>query len=584
MTAVADDIQLDEAAFRGHVVRPGTPEYDVHRKIWNGSFDKHPAVIVRCAGVSDVIAAVKFGRASGLPVAVRSGGHSFPGLSVADDALMIDLSPMKGVRVDPEQRTARVQAGVLLGELDRETQAFGLAVPSGIVTHTGVAGLTLGGGIGWIMRKHGLSVDQLVSMDLVTADGEFVKASADENADLFWGLRGGGGNFGIVTEFEFRCVPLGTQVLAGPIFWPMEQSGEVLRFYRDWVADAPDELMTIVVHRKAPPLPVRPGRAARQAGRDGRPAAGSATWRRGRSSSSRCASSARRSRTSACRSRTWRTRRCSTRASCHGRWYYFKSCDVAELNDEIIDITVERSLQIESPLTSFPIWQMGGAVSRVGDDDTAFNGRTAAFTYNIGACTETGEGFDEEREWVRSFWSALEPWHQGVYVNFLGDEGADRVRQAYGPEKYDRLRALEAEVRPGQLLPDQPEHLAELSEGPRGRGPSLDARYGETRRTLSETRVTVSNRIELAPALSEPISSFAGHAFSRWYRATGVPVASYITSDALFRAADQSFIASSCHAANSRSLVIPRLRVTVGGGRLPGTASLRPSDSMKSMS
>ena len=214
---------------------------------------------------------MKFGRASGLPVAVRSGGHSFPGLSVADDALMIDLSPMKGVRVDPEKRTARVQAGVLLGELDRETQAFGLAVPSGIVTHTGVAGLTLGGGIGWIMRKHGLSIDQLVSVDLVTADGEFVKASADENADLFWGLRGGGGNFGIVTEFEFRCVPLGPQVLAGPVIWPMEQSGEVLRFYRDWVAEAPDELMTIVVHRKAPPLPIIPAERAREAGRDGDP-------------------------------------------------------------------------------------------------------------------------------------------------------------------------------------------------------------------------------------------------------------------------------------------------------------------------
>ena len=213
MTAVGDAIQIDEAAFRGPVLRPGAPDYDVHRKIWNGSFDKYPAVIARCAGVSDVIAAVKLGQESGLPVAVRSGGHSFPGLSVADDALMIDLSPMKGVRVDPEKRTARVQAGVLLGELDKETQAFGLAVPSGIVTHTGVAGLTLGGGIGWIMRKHGLSVDQLVSVDLVTAEGEFVKASADENADLFWGVRGGGGNFGIVTEFEFRCVPLGT---AGP--------------------------------------------------------------------------------------------------------------------------------------------------------------------------------------------------------------------------------------------------------------------------------------------------------------------------------------------------------------------------------
>jgi FAD/FMN-containing dehydrogenase len=246
MTVSVERSQLDEAAFRGSIIGPADPDYDLQRRIWNGSFDKRPAVILRCAGVADVIAAVKLGRATGLPVTVRSGGHSFPGLSVADDALMIDLSPMKGVRVDPERRTARVQAGVLLGELDKETQAFGLAVPSGIVTHTGVAGLTLGGGIGWIMRKHGLSIDQLVSVDLVTADGEFVKASADENAELFWGVRGGGGNFGIVTEFEFRCVPLGTQVLAGPIIWPMHQSGDVLRFYRDWIADAPDELMTIV--------------------------------------------------------------------------------------------------------------------------------------------------------------------------------------------------------------------------------------------------------------------------------------------------------------------------------------------------
>src|SRR6476469_4894800 len=235
MAAVADEIQIDEAPFRGSVVRPGTPDYDVHRKIWNGSFDKHPGLIIRCAGVADVFNAVKFGRESGLPVAIRSGGHSFPGLSVADDALMIDLQPMQGVRVDPDKGTARVQAGVLLGELDRETQQFGLAVPSGIVTHTGVSGLTLGGGIGWIMRKHGLTIDQLISVDLVTADGELVHASKEENADLFWGVRGGGGNFGIVTEFEFRAVPLGPTVLAGPVFWPMEEAPRVLRFYRDWI-------------------------------------------------------------------------------------------------------------------------------------------------------------------------------------------------------------------------------------------------------------------------------------------------------------------------------------------------------------
>ena len=451
MTVLAGELQIDEAGFRGDVIGPADDGYDVHRAIWNGSFDRNPAVIVRCAGVSDVIAAVKVGRETGLPVAVRSGGHSFPGLSVADDALMIDLSPMKGVRVDPEARTARVQAGVLLGELDRETQAFGLAVPSGIVTHTGVAGLTLGGGVGWIMRKYGLSVDQLVSVDLVTADGEFVHASEDENADLFWGLRGGGGNFGIVTEFEFRCVPLGTQVLAGPIIWPMTRSGEVLRFYRDWVADAPDELMTIVIHRKAPPLPIIPEEL------HGQPVvmvvpcwvgdveAGEAFLKPLREFGPPVAD--------VCVQKPYLAHQSMLDPSfVPGRWYYFKSCDIAELTDEIIDVTVERSLQISSPLTSFPIWQMGGAVSRVGDDATAFNGRTAGFTYNIGASTATSEGFDEEREWVRSFWSALEPWHQGVYVNFLGDEGAERVRQSYGAEKYERLRALKQKYDPDNFF------------------------------------------------------------------------------------------------------------------------------------
>ena len=199
-----------------------------------------------------------FARRTGLPVAVRGGGHSFPGHSVCDDGIVVDLGPMKGIDVDPEARTARAEAGVLLGELDRETQAFGLAVPAGIVTHTGLAGLTLGGGIGWLQRKYGLTIDQLLSVDLITAEGELVKASENENADLFWGVRGGGGNFGVVTEFEFRLNPLGPKVVAGPVFWPIEESPDVLRFYRDWIAEAPDELMTIVIHRKAPPLPFVP--------------------------------------------------------------------------------------------------------------------------------------------------------------------------------------------------------------------------------------------------------------------------------------------------------------------------------------
>jgi FAD/FMN-containing dehydrogenase len=449
--AVAEDLQLDEAAFRGSVLRPDDPDYDVFRRIWNGSIDKHPALIIRCAGVSDVINAVKHGRQSGLPVAVRSGGHSFPGLSVADDALMIDLSPMKGVRVDPDKRTARVQAGVLLGELDRETQAFGLAVPSGIVTHTGVAGLTLGGGIGWIQRKYGLSIDKLRSVDVVTADGEFVTASHDENEDLFWGVRGGGGNFGIVTEFEFECVPLGTQLLAGPIMWPMEKSGEVLRFYRDWVADAPDELMTIVLHRKAPPMPWVPEELH---GKlvviiapcwAGDPEEGEKFVKPLREFSSPVAD--------VCTVKPFLVHQSMFDPSfVPGRWYYFKSCDVAELTDEIIDITQERSLQIKSPLTSYPIWQMGGAISKVGDGDTAFGGRASAFTYNIGCSTETSEGFEEERQWVRDYWTALEPWHQWVYVNFLDNEGEERIRTAYGPDKYDKLKALKRKYDPDNFF------------------------------------------------------------------------------------------------------------------------------------
>src|SRR3954470_9326593 len=259
-SATLDETALSElaASFRGELVRPADAAFDEHRAIWNASIAKSPALIARCTGADDVIAAVKLARDTGLIAAVRGGGHSFPGQSLCDGGVVIDLGPMNDIRVDPEARTASAQAGVLLGELDRVTQAFGMAVPAGIVTHTGLAGLTLGGGIGWLMRKHGLTIDQLLGVELVTAGGELVKANATENADLFWGVRGGGGNFGIVTEFEFRLNPVGPTVLAGPVFWAMEDSPQVLRFYRDWIAEAPDELMTLVVHRKAPPLPFVP--------------------------------------------------------------------------------------------------------------------------------------------------------------------------------------------------------------------------------------------------------------------------------------------------------------------------------------
>ncbi len=440
-----------EGAFRGQLVRPGDTAYDEHRKIWNGSVDRRPALIARCAGVADVIAAVRLARRTDLRVAVRSGGHSFPGLSVCDGGIVVDLGLMKGIRVDPQASTARVQAGALWGELDRETQAFGLATTGGIVTHTGVAGLTLGGGIGWLQRKHGLTIDQLLGVDLITAEGELVKASPTENPDLFWGLRGGGGNFGIVTEFEFRLNPVGPIVLAGPIFWPIEESPNVLRFYRDWIADAPDELMTIVLHRKAPPLDFVPSElhgklvVAVACCWAGPVDEGMEVVRPLKAFGSPVLD--------LCEPKPYLTHQAMFDPSFpHGRWYYMRTCDVAELTNDIIDITVEHSMQIRSPLTTFPIWQMGGAVARVDEDHTAFNGRGAGHTFNITAVSETAEGFDEEREWSRNFWSALKPHHTSVYVNFLMDEGEERVREAYGPEKHDRLRTLKRRYDPDNFF------------------------------------------------------------------------------------------------------------------------------------
>jgi FAD/FMN-containing dehydrogenase len=451
-TAQLDPAALNEltAAFRGELVQPGDSGYDAHRKVWNGSIDRHPALIARCAGDDDVAAAIRFARQTELPLAVRGGGHSFPGLSVCDGGVVVDMSNLTGVSVDPQARTATAQAGVLLGQLDTATQAHGLAVPAGIVTHTGLAGLTLGGGIGWLMRKFGLTIDQLLSMRVVTANGEVVRASEDENADLFWGLRGGGGNFGVVTEFEFRLNPLGP-VLAGPIFWLMEDSPKVLRFYRDWIAEAPDELMTIVIHRKAPPLDFVPEElhgklvVAIVCCYAGDMDEGERVIKPLREFGSPVLD--------LCGPKAYLEHQAMFDPSFpHGRWYYMRACDVAELTDEVIDITVDHAMRIRSPLTTFPIWQMGGAVGRVADDATAFTSRGAGHTFNLTSMTEGPEGFEEERQWTRDFSSALAPHQMGVYVNFLMEEGEERIREAYGAAKYDRLKALKRKYDPENLF------------------------------------------------------------------------------------------------------------------------------------
>jgi FAD binding domain/Berberine and berberine like len=440
-----------EGSLGGQLIRPADGAYDDQRKIWNGSIDRQPALIARCAGVADVIATVRFSREQGLLVAIRSGGHSYPGLSVCDAGMVIDLGQMKGVRVDPEARTARAQAGVLLGELDREAQAFGLAVPAGIVTHTGLAGLTLGGGIGWLERKYGLTIDQLLSVDLVTAEGEFVKASETENADLFWGVRGGGGNFGIVTEFEFRLNPVGPTVLAGPILWAVEDSAEVLRFYRDWITEVPDELTTIVTYRRVLPSPLVPtelhGKHALIVGccYAGPIEDGEEVLRPLRRFGSPLLDM--------CEPKPFLTHQASLDPSFpHGWWYYIRSCNLAELGDAVIDTVADHASRIASPVTVCSIFHLGGAVARVGEDDAAFTGRQAGHTVNVVGITTTGEGFDHEREWARRLWSALEPHHQNVYVNFLMNEGEQRIRQAYGAEKYDRLKALKRKYDPDNFF------------------------------------------------------------------------------------------------------------------------------------
>jgi FAD/FMN-containing dehydrogenase len=457
MSTVGDQNQVDDAAlgelspsFRGELIRPGDATYDERRRVWNGSIDRFPALIARCSGVADVIAAVRFAAGAGLPVAVRGGGHSFPGHSVCDDGIVIDLAPMKGIRVDPTARMARVQAGALWGELDRETQAFGLATTGGIVTHTGVAGLTLGGGIGWLQRKHGLTIDQLASLDLITAGGEFVTASETENAELFWGVRGGGGNFGIVTEFQFHLHALGPTVLAGPIFWPMEKAPELLRFYREWSAEAPDDLMTIVVQRKAPAVDFVPTEL------HGKPVIGVACCYSGPVEKGEAVVRPLKTLGSPvldlCEPKPYVTHQSMFDPSFpHGWHYYFRACDVGELSDGVIDVISEYGERIVSPITSVALWQMGGAVARVDDAETAFNGRDAAFTFNINGNSHTTQGFEAEREWARAYWAALEPYHTGVYANFLMDEGENRIRQAYG-DKYQRLKALKRTYDPTNLF------------------------------------------------------------------------------------------------------------------------------------
>jgi len=439
-------------ALRGDLFLPHDDGYTEVKQVWNGAHDdRMPAVVASCTGVADVIAALGFARANDLEVAVRGGGHSVAGLSTTDGGMLIDLSPMRNVRVDPNARRAFVGPGAVWGDVDHEAQQFGLATTGGLVSTTGVAGFTLGGGIGWLMRQYGLACDNLVGADVVTADGRLVHASADENADLFWGLRGGGGNFGIVTSFELAVHPVGPEVYAGPLFLPGDAAGDLLRFYRDWAPTAPDAITTAISLASAPPLPVIPEEwhgkkvAIVIAVCAGPVADGEALVRELRTVAEPVAD------------------------LIHPMPYqfiqglldplwpkginaYFKATNLAGLSDETIDSLVALHQNTPGPQAEIHVHQMGGAVARVGQGDTAFPERLMPYVLNAVTGTPEEALLGAHTEWARTVIASTKADQTGrAYVNFLGDADGG-AEEAYGQETYARLVALKERYDPTNVF------------------------------------------------------------------------------------------------------------------------------------
>jgi FAD/FMN-containing dehydrogenase len=429
--------------------------YDDARAVWNGVVDRRPRLIACCSGTDDVAAAVRFARDRDLEIAVRGGGHNVAGTAVCDDGIVIDLSAMRAVTVDPADRTAEVQGGALWGDIDHETQAHGLATTGGIVSHTGVGGLSLGGGVGWLMRKHGLTVDNLLEADVVTATGDIVRASAHDHPDLFWALRGGGGNCGVVSSFRFALHPLGPAVMAGPVFWAAEDTTDVLRFYREFVADAPDELTTIVRLGTVPPLPTVSGEL------HFRPAIAVASCFAGSvEDGERAVHSLRHFGTPIVDlvgpiSYVDHQRGLDDTVP-HGWHYYWKGTNLAALTDPVIDIVAEHAYRATSPRSYAAIFHMGGAVARVPRSATAYPGRTAGHTMSIDAVwlpEHDAAVATAETAWARAFLDALGPHRAGVYVNFLdSDDDTSRVREAYGEASYRRLAEVKAKYDPENVF------------------------------------------------------------------------------------------------------------------------------------
>ena len=437
------DVDSLRQNLRGDLVVPGEGKYEEARRVWNGNVDRRPALIVRCQGVADVQHAVSFGRTFGLLVSVRGGGHSAPGYGTNDGGLVIDLSSMKGIRVDPDARTVQAQGGALWRDLDHETQAFGLATTGGTVSNTGIVGLTLGGGLGWLMGKHGLSVDNLISADVVTADGQFRRASERDNADLFWALRGGGGNFGVVTSLEYRLHPV-TQVLGGMVIYPLDQARDVVRFYRDFSAGLPDEAEAYAALLTAPQgMPV----AALLLGYNGPIAEGEKVLAPARRFGKPVADVVGPMPYGA------RQRMLDEPNAIHGLQRYWRSAFTEQISDGLIDVMVEGASSFSSPMSALLFFNMHGAATRVSPAATAFAPRRAQWDLDaIGQWADAGES-TKHIAWVRALWSKLEPHLQGsAYVNHLAaDDRPEKVRASFG-ENYGRLRALKAVYDPKNLF------------------------------------------------------------------------------------------------------------------------------------
>lgn len=449
------DVDVRELAerFQGPLIGPEDPAYEEARRVFNGMIDRRPAVIARCTRVADVQAAVGFARANGLLVAVRGGGHHVAGHATCDGGIVIDLSPLKDISVDPETRAVRAGGGVTWGEFDRETQVHGLATTGGRASTTGIAGQTLGSGSGWLERKFGLTLDSLLSAEVVTAGGDVVRASADENPDLFWGLRGGGGNFGVVTSFEFRLHPVGPIVLGGMMLYPWAKAAELLRFWRDYVETAPDDFGSAPAILTAPPAPFVPEHLHGQlvlglimcwAGPIEEGETVVAPFRKfGPPEVDLVAPM------------PYAAVQCMIdAANPPGLQNYWKTENLPGLSDAAIDVLVDQATGVSSPLTLIVIEPKGRAISRVGEDETALGNRDAAHTlYNFGMWDNAAES-EKHIAWTRQLMDAMQAFTTpGVSLNFTSEQPHDKVIASFGgPGKYERLVTLKNKYDPSNLF------------------------------------------------------------------------------------------------------------------------------------